>query len=263
MMTLTRSNYFSSDAAKAFWSVSQFKAFQKCEAAGLAAAMGEYERETTTALLVGSYVDAFFTGEKGALGQFAIEHPEIFKKDGSLKAEFKQAETMIERVRRDPLMVEYLKGENQTIMTADLFGVQWKIKMDVYNPSGEEPRIVDLKTVKDFDSVYEEGFGRRAWVEYWGYDIQGAVYQKVEQIASGRDKPLPFYIVAVTKEKTPDIAVIRLPQHILDTALKVVEAKIDRFDLVKTGEVPPVRCERCEYCKSTKILTEPMIYEVE
>jgi hypothetical protein len=154
--------------------------------------------------------------------------------------------------------MEYLEGEYQTIKTAELFGVNWKIKMDVYR-DGE--RIVDLKTVKDFEPLYKDGFGYVSWIEYWGYDIQAAIYQRVEQIAPGRDKPLPFYIVAVTKEKTPDIAVIRFPQNVLDMALKVVESKIDRFDLVKTGEIEPRRCEKCEWCKSTKILTEPTAYE--
>ena len=259
MMELTSSNYFSTEAAMDYWSVSQFKAFDQCEAAGLAMARGEYEREQTTALLVGSYVDARFTGDKGALGRFALEHPEIFKKDGSLKAEFRQAETMIEAVKAQPLMMDYLTGENQVIMSAELFDVPWKIKIDVHGGN----RIVDLKTVKDFEPLYKEGFGRLNWIEYWGYDIQGAIYQKVEQIHSGRMKPLPFYIVAVTKEKIPDVAVIQIPQPVLDTALKVVEAKIDRFDLVKHGEIEPERCEVCDYCKKTKRLKEPSIYEIE
>ena len=59
------------------------------------------------------------------------------------------------------------------------------------------------------------------------------------------------------------MAVIQIPQHILDTALKIVEAKIDRFDLVKLGEIEPTRCGKCEYCKQTKVLTEPTIYESE
>ena len=74
---------------------------------------------------------------------------------------------------------------------------------------------------------------------------------------------LPFYIAAVTKEPVPDVDVIQLPQSVLDTALKVVEAKIDRFDLVKLGEIPPERCGHCEYCKQTKILTAPSVYEPE
>ena len=259
MINVSANNYYSAEANKDYWSVSMFKAFDQCEAAGLAMARGEYEREQTTALLVGSYVDARFTGDKGALGRFALEHPEIFKKDGSLKAEFRQAETMIEAVKAQPLMMDYLTGENQVIMSAELFDVPWKIKIDVHGGN----RIVDLKTVKDFEPLYKEGFGKLNWIEYWGYDIQGAIYQRIEQLYSGRTEPLPFYIVAVTKEKVPDVAVIQIPQYALDTALKVVEAKIDRFDLVKHGEIEPERCEVCDYCKKTKRLKEPSIYEIE
>ncbi len=257
MTKLTSSNYFSPDANKAYWSVSQFKAFDKCEACGLATARGQFHREETDSLLIGSYVDAYFSG---TMDEFVGEHSEtMFKKNGELYAKYEQANKLINTIECQPLMMEYLDGEKQVIRTGSLFGVDWKIKMDAYN--GE--RIVDLKCVKDFEPLYKEGFGRVSWIEYWGYDIQGAIYQKIEQISSQRAEPLPFYIVAVTKEKTPDIAVIRLPQHVLDTALKVVESKIDRFDLVKMGEIEPNRCGRCQYCKETKILTEPTIYDIE
>lgn len=257
MMTLTSSNYHTPEASKEFWSVSLFKAFDKCEASGLAQVRGQYRREETDALLIGSYVDAYFSG---TMDEFVGAHAgTMFKKNGELYAKYEQANRLVNAIECQPLMMEYLEGEKQVIRTGELFGVDWKIKMDVFN--GE--RIVDLKVVKDFEPLYKEGFGRVPWIEYWGYDIQGAVYQKIEQISSQRAKPLPFYIVAVTKEKVPDIAIIRLPQHVLDTALNVVEAKIDRFDLVKTGEIEPERCGHCEWCKSTKILTEPSVYEVE
>lgn len=256
-MKLTSSNYFNKDANKQYWSVSAFKAFDKCEASGLAQVRGQYERDETDALLIGSYVDAYFAGE---MDEFIGKHSDtMFKKNGELYAKFEQANRLVNTIECQPLMMEYLEGEKQVIRTGNLFGVDWKIKMDVFN--GE--RIVDLKCVKDFEPLYKEGFGKLNWIEYWGYDIQGAIYQKIEQISSQRAKPLPFYIVAVTKEKTPDVAIIRLPQHVLDTALKIVESKIDRFDLVKSGEIPPKRCEHCEWCKSTKVLTEPMIYESE
>ena len=256
-MTLTNSNYFSTDANKQYWSVSLFKAFDKCEASGLAQVRGQYERPETDALLIGSYVDAYFTGD---FDRFQADHEEqMWTKKGTLYAKFEQANQLINTIECQPLMLDYLSGQHQVIRTGNLFGVDWKIKMDVFN--GE--RIVDLKVVKDFEPLYKEGFGRMSWIEYWGYDIQGAIYQRIEQISSQRAEPLPFYIVAITKEKVPDIAVIQLPQHMLDTALKVVEAKIDEFDLVKNGEIPPKRCGKCEWCKSTKILTEPMIYESE
>ena len=256
-MKLTSSNYFSTDANKQYWSVSLFKAFDKCEASGLAQVRGQYERPETDALLIGSYVDAYFTGN---FDRFQADHEEqMWTKKGTLYAKFEQANQLINTIECQPLMLDYLSGQHQVIRTGNLFGVDWKIKMDVFN--GE--RIVDLKVVKDFEPLYKEGFGRMSWIEYWGYDMQGAMYQRIEQISSQRAEPLPFYIVAITKEKVPDIAVIQLPQHMLDTALKVVEAKIDRFDLVKNGEIPPEGCGKCEWCKSTKILTEPMIYESE
>ena len=256
-MKLTSSNYFNKDANNQYWSVSSFKAFDKCEASGLAQVRGQYEREETDALLIGGYVDAYFSGE---MDEFVGKHSDtMFKKNGELYAKYEQANRLINAIECQPLMMEFLEDEKQVIRTGSLFGVDWKIKMDVYN--GE--RIVDLKCVKDFSDIYEPGFGYRSWIEYWGYDIQGAVYQKIEQISSQRAEPLPFYIVAVTKEKTPDVAIIRIPQHVLDTALKIVESKIDRFDLVKMGEIEPMRCGHCEWCKSTKILTEPMVYESE
>lgn len=253
---LKADNYFSPEANKEYWSVSQFKAFNRCEAAGLAEARREYQREETDALLIGGYVDAYFSGE---LDRFQEVHREqmINKRSGGLLAKFAHANEIIERVESDPLMMDYLDGEKQVIKTAELFGVPWKIKADVLS----EDRIVDLKVVRDFESIYEPGYGRRPWIEYWGYDVQGAIYQKVVELESG--KRLPFFLAAVTKEKVPDIKVIEIPQHILDAALTMVEAKIERFDLIKTGQVEPIRCERCDYCKKTKVLKAPEVYELE
>ena len=265
MTKLTNSNYFSTDANKSYWSVSLFKAFDKCEASGLAQVRGQYERPETDALLIGSYVDAYFTGD---FDRFQADHEEqMWTKKGTLYAKFEQANQLINTIECQPLMFDYLSGQHQVIRTGNLFGVDWKIKIDSLHekPYGNvlQPCIVDLKVVKDFEPLYKEGFGRMSWIEYWGYDIQGAIYQRIEQISSQRAEPLPFYIVAITKEKVPDIAVIQLPQHMLDTALSIVESKIDEFDLVKSGEIPPKRCGKCEWCKSTKVLTEPVVYESE
>ena len=70
MLTLNNENYYSIKANEDYWSVSQFKAFDKCEAAGLAEAMGEYTREETDALLIGSYVDAVLAGGPEETRQF-------------------------------------------------------------------------------------------------------------------------------------------------------------------------------------------------
>ena len=256
-MILSNSDYFSKEAQAAFWSVSQFKSFDRCEAAGVAEVMGWYKREETDALLIGSYVDAYFAG---TLDEFIEEHRDqiMSKRGGELLAKYQHANDMIEAVNRQPLMINYLTGEKQVIMTADLWGIPWKIKMDVYMPG---IRIVDLKTVKDFNDMWDSTYGRRSWIECWGYDIQGAIYQKVVEKNTG--KRLPFYIAAVTKEKIPDVKVIQIPQHVLDAALGMVEAKIERFDFIKNCDVEPIRCETCDYCRTTKQLSEPEIYEVE
>lgn len=253
---INSNNYFSPEANMAYWSVSQFKAFDACEAAGLASVLGEYKREETTALLVGSYVDAYFAG---SLPAFISDHPEIMKRDGSLKADFVQAAEIVDRIESDELMMSFLKGSKQEIRTAVLFDVPWKIKMDVYDGN----RIVDLKVMRDMRSIYSDGYGRRPFIEHYGYDIQGAIYQRIEQLSSGRTNPLPFYLAVATKEKEPDIAVIQIPQHILDASLKMVEAKIDRFDLIKQGLVEPIRCEACDYCHRTKRLGKAIVYDPE
>ena len=74
-MKLTNDNYFSKEANLEYMSVSQFKAFEKCEAAAFAEIKGEWKRPKTTSLLVGSYVDAYF---EGTIDKFQKENPEIF-----------------------------------------------------------------------------------------------------------------------------------------------------------------------------------------
>lgn len=257
MIELNEKNYFSQEANNDYWSVSLFKAFDRCEACGLASVTGAYERKETDALLLGSYIDAYFSGPNELDKFIKVRGDSLFTKKGELYAKFSRANDMIDAIERQPLMMEYLKGEKQVIMSAELFDVPWKIKIDVHGGN----RIVDLKTVKDFNDIYEPGYGWRSWVEYWGYDIQGAVYQKIEQIVNGRVNPLPFYLVAVTKETVPDVKVLQIPQHVLDAALAIVKAEIERFDMIKHGEVEPRRCEVCDYCKTTKELHEPEVFE--
>ena len=121
MMTLTSGNYHGLDANKTYWSVSQFKQFDKCEACGLASARGQYHREETDALLIGGYVDAYFAGE---MDEFVSKHADtMFKKNGELYAKFDQANQLINTIECQPLMMEFLEGEKQVIRTGELFGV--------------------------------------------------------------------------------------------------------------------------------------------
>ena len=107
---ITAENYFSPENEKKYMGSSQFKNFMKCEAAALAEINGEYERKKTTALLTGSYVDSHF--EK-TLDIFKAQHPELFKRDGTLKAEYIKAEDIINRIERDEMFMRYMSGEKQ------------------------------------------------------------------------------------------------------------------------------------------------------
>lgn len=247
-MKLTQRNYFSKKANKEFMSVSQFKAFAKCPNAAIAELNGKYEREKTTALLVGSYVDAYY---EGTLAKFLRENPEIFKKDGTLKAEYIQAEKIIQRILQDKLFTEYLSGKKQVIMTGEICGVPIKIKIDSLHPD----KIVDLKVVKDFADIYDSENGYQPWFEYWGYDLQGAVYQEIVRQNTG--KKLPFYLAAATKEKVTDIDILHINQEYLDFALDRFKRDVEAYDAMKKGIIEPDRCEKCEYCKLSKVLTEP------
>ena len=65
----------------------------------------------------------------------------------------------------------------------------------------------------------------------------------------------------MTKEEEPEMEIIRIPQWRLNSAGEVIKHYVDRFAEVKRGEVEPVRCGKCQYCRSTKILKEPIEYE--
>lgn len=275
-MPLTNENYFSLENQMKYMGVSQFKAFEKCPASALAEVMGNFEREKTTALLVGSYVDAHF---EGTLDVFKAKHPELFKRDGNLKAEYIQAEQIIQYLEDDDLFMEYMSGEKQVIMTGEIEGVPVKIKIDSYIDAElgkkimhtfpkiaekydlSEGAIVDLKIVKDFEPIYVPEKGCLTWIEAWEYDLQGAVYQEIVRQNTG--KTLPFFISAGTKEKDhPNKDIFEIPQSYLDVELERFRKDVQYFDAIKKGLIEPERCEHCTFCKATKVLTAPKSLEV-
>jgi hypothetical protein len=196
-------------------------------------------------------VDAYF---EGTIDQFKTENPEIFKRDGSLKAEFVKADEIIARIERDDFFMSTLSGEKQVIMTGELFGAKWKIKMDSYLPG---IAIVDLKVMASITKhEWVRDIGYLDFIRYWGYDTQGAVYQEIVRQNTG--KRLPFYIAAATKESEPNIQVIQVEQAILDEALSAVKTNMPRIIDLKSGNATPDRCEICDCCKHSKVLHAPI-----
>lgn len=243
-MAVNRYNYFSQSNNLKYCGSSQFKQFMKCPAKAMAILNGEWEEGDSIALLVGSYVDAWF---EGTLDEFKANHPQIFKKDGTLKAEYIHAEKIIQRVQKDELFMKYMSGRKQVIKVGEIEGVPFKIKIDSYHKG---KAIVDLKVIKDFKSIFNEEKGvREPFILYWGYDYQAAIYQAIE------GEKLPFYICAVTKEDDPDLEVIKIPQAWIDRAYEEIKNEVPMIAAVKRGEIEAERCGKCDYCRATKKLT--------
>lgn len=258
---INSNNYYSQDINKQYMSYSQFKTFYSdCPARAIAELKGEWVTEPSDAMLQGSYIDAYV---EGTLDTFLSEHPELISSRGAtkgqLKAQYQACDDMIKRMSRDDLFTGFLEGDKQVILTGEIGGVPFKGKLDILSPD----RIVDFKTVRDFTSVWSGDRGERInFVEAMGYDIQGAIYRELYRQQSGQ--VLPYYIAAVTKEKEPDLAIIEIPETLLDDALEKVFYYAPEFQLMKEGLLEVPRCGKCDYCKHTKVLEEPIsLYDLE
>ena len=267
-MELTNENYHSTEMRKAYMGYSQFKDFLKCEKEALAKVNGEVELKQTDALLFGSYVDAYFSNE---LDTFIPAHPEMFNsKTGELKAAFKSVETVIDTIKNDELMMKYLNGEHQVIMTGEIAGVKFKIKIDALH---RNKAIVDQKVMRDLEDVWVEKVDENGnlrnvkvdFIEAWNYTLEGAIYQEIERqnhlAETGEDRKLPFILAVVTKEEAPDKLLVKIDQEYLDKALAEVIEKAPRFAAIKRGEIEPVGCGRCSVCRQSKKLTGVKSYK--
>lgn len=260
-MELTQENYYSKEANMKYMSSTQLKSLTgsmgrpACEEHALKVIKGEWQDEASTDMLVGSYIDAMFSGE---LQDFLQKNEgKIFTKTGSKYAHFKKADEMYERAKKDKLFMEFMSGEPQKIFTAELFGAEWKCKLDSYHKG---KCIVDLKCVSDiYKTFWVKDFGVMNFIEYWGYITQLAIYQKIVELNTG--EKLPCYICAIDKTTSPAIEVIQIPNERMDMELSLIEYDVKHALELKSGEIEPIRCGKCDYCKETKIIQSPIMLD--
>lgn len=252
-LQLTSQNYHSTEANQHFFSVSQFKQFNECSAKAMAVLNDEYIRKDSSALLVGSYTHAAFDTPEDFRKLIEDNADAIFNRSGKKYAGFVTADDMIQTIKDDPLAMFAMDGEKEQIFTAELFGVPWKIKVDSINHDRQS--FTDLKTTqslsKRFWSTKYETYV--SFIESWDYVLQMAIYRKVIELNTGI--PYKPYIVAVTKEDPPDKAIIHFDEERFQFELDFVEHVMARMISIKSGESAPTRCERCDYCRKTKKLT--------
>lgn len=254
-------DYHSTEANLRYMSNSQYQDFLACEAMAVAKMVGEWNPEPSTEMLVGSYIHAW---NEGTLKEFKATHPEMFSSKGPTKGELKSqflfADQMIDTLQDDPMCMDMLAGHKEVIATAEMFGCEWKIKMDSYRP-GEA--IIDLKTTRSiYELVWSPYFNAKvSFIEAFDYVTQFAIYLEIERIATGSKKWLQPLIVAVSKEAPPDKAVIDMTDTDRYKAILFnIRENIPRIMAIKAGEISPVRCERCNYCRATKKLKEVFSY---
>lgn len=255
LLHLNRENYYTNESSWDYMSVSQYKRFEGCEAAALAELKGEWNQDMDKKpLLVGNFVHSYFESE--------IEHAKFIEENKSkmiskrtpfnLLKEYQVAEQMIKRVEKEPLFNYLWQGESEHILTGELFGVQWKGRIDKLNV--EKGYFVDLKTTMQLGKRFfsKKYGGYVSFIEEYGYILQMAVYEKLLEKKFG--KPFSGYIYAVTKETPSDIAAIKMEKHKIDFELNRLEQNIKRVNGIKNGEIKPENCGSCDYCREHKEL---------
>lgn len=250
---LTNENYYSKESNFLYMSCSQFKDFLKCEREALEKIEGIIEEEKTPALLFGGYVDAYFSNE---LEKYKEQNPSMFLKSGELKADYRNVNEVINAFEEDELLYQAISGEHQVIMTGFIAGVPFKIKIDSYH---EGECIVDQKVMRDFNLIWnDEKHKKMDFVEMYGYDLQGAIYQEIVRQNTGLK--LPFVLAIATKEECPDKLLMEIDQKYLDSALDLVKELAPHFQAIKYGDEVPCGCGKCPSCRRIKKLTKVVRY---
>jgi len=253
---LNPANYHAPESERYWLSASQLLVWRRCEA--LAAArflQGKNEwPAATAAMLAGKYLSARWAGD-ACLQELTATSPELFRRDGTLRAEFVQCEELYRRTASDPLFAGYMTGEHWAIFTGVLFGVPWKARIEVYNP--ERNFMTDLMLCRDFDPVWQPATGSRVsfYAARDAYLSLGLRQLLVEQ-ATGRRPEL--YLATVTRQTPPDLKVLEFNNPAatarIARELSAVAELVARIEAIRAGRAVPVRCETCEYCRTTRVL---------
>lgn len=271
-MELTRDNYYTPEADWEYMSCSQYQSWCECEAKTMAKLEGRWADQDKEAFLVGNYFHTYFEGPE-AHEQFIREHYEKIFKTKTVKgkkgepdqvvatgkyAPFEQADRMIEVAQNDPLIQSLIElpGENEKIMTGELWGVPWRIRLDKYVAAGR--MIIDWKTVANISELkWSEAYHQKVtFIDAYGYMMRAAVYTEIEKQNAHSADDASFIIVAISKEDPPDKDALYLNhRQRYDYELDQIKGRLQMIQMIKAGRVKPKRCGCCDYCRATKVLS--------
>lgn len=86
------------------------------------------------------------------LKEFKKENPDLFLKNGELKADYRLAEEIIKQIKKDTMFMKYISGKHQKIMTGEISNIPVKIKID----SLHDACITDLKIIRNMDLIWDD-----------------------------------------------------------------------------------------------------------
>jgi len=267
-LALTPGNYHSREANLCYYSVSQIKTFRECAARWYAKYVrGTWEDEEKDALLQSSYIDrALLTPED--LDAWCEQHKEFCY--GSKKSNQEEAKKLksvenldlaVAAVQRQPLLMSYLEGQRQVILTGTLGGSPVKAMLDVLNVA--KCRLVDLKAMASLSQEFWNREERRYenWIEHYGYWLQMAVYRELVRQRFG--PVVGCFIVAVSKEADPDVHLYMLSGELfMQEQLTLAKAAIDSMNTLRQTDATSLvleGCMKCAYCRKTQIIDKPTI----
>lgn len=224
---------------------------------------GTWVEEPSQALLMGQWLDLSITEPEKVAAFEARYVDEIFCKrpkvdPPKLKA-WKDLEGAVKAIRDQPVMMKYLRGEFQAMFVFDDFhGIPYKCMLDVLNPKF----ITDLKST---ESLYKTKYSPEHkehvnFIDFWGYWTQLGLYQEAVRLKTGNT--LPCHLAVVEKTGGFDRQLYTLDdQRYLEAeaqfAIEVFRTMQDHKDAGDTSD-DLSRCERCNYCVSTKMIHEPL-----
>ena len=257
-LVTNKDSYYDPSTNWDYWSTSLYKDFERCEAAALAKLKDQWHPlSNPIALLVGNYLHSFYESEK-AHKDFIEENEESIiakagKNKGRPKAEFRQADNMIQVLHNDDFFNAVYQGKKEVPVIGQIGGLDWKGKLDCLNV--DKGYFVDLKTVDDIHKRHWDNENKRwvSFIEDREYVLQMAVYRELLRQKYGKD--FEAFIFAVSKQDQPDKCAIRFDDYRYAEALEDVPIKVKHFEDVKTGVVAPTNCGTCEYCRMTKELS--------
>ena len=272
-MILTSDNYYSLEADREYMSCSQYQDFLSCEARAMAKIDGRFIPEPSEAFVVGNYFHTAMESPEAHEEFCQMHFGEIFKtkvdkKTGEIipvgkYAAFEKADQMIDVCYRDPLIKSLIdmQGENEVILTGELFGMPWKIRLDKY--IREKRLIIDWKTTANINKTEYNPLTaeREPFVEVFGYMMRAAVYTEIEKQNTNSAADADFVIVAISKEDSPDKAALLLNhRQRYDWELEQIKKHMPYIRAMKNHELAPRRCGVCDYCRSTKVLKKIVPY---